>query len=156
MGKAFEKQIETIEDQGQKQFKALEDLKLKEQAKPTIFNDFINKRKEIMSELYGSVDHNNLKLEYIGLTKDVSFYEHMDSNEPFKATKNQIKFSEVKNEQNDFLNKLNNIKNGKRTTEQKETIRNLENFYNSREEVINFFRGNIEMLSDAKYDAKQD
>ena len=84
-------------------------MKLKEQTKLTIFNDFINKRKEIMSELYGSVDHNNLKLEYIGLAKDVSFYEHMDSKEPFKAIKNQIKFSEVKNKQNDFLNKLNNI-----------------------------------------------
>ena len=35
-------------------------------------------------------------------------------------------------------------------------INNLENFYNSREEVINFFRDYIEMLSDAKYDVKQD
>ena len=45
----------------------------------------------------------------------------------------------------------------KKTTEQKETINNLEKiFSNSREEVINFFRAYIEMLSDAKYDAKQD
>ena len=35
-------------------------------------------------------------------------------------------------------------------------IKNLEKFYNSREEVINFFRDYIEMLSDAKYDARQD
>ena len=68
---------------------------------------------------------------------------------------NQIKFSEVKNKQNEFLNKLNNIKIGKKTTEQKEVINNLEKFYNSREEVINFFRDYIEMLSDANYDAKQ-
>ena len=34
LGKAFEKQIKTIEDQEQKQIKALEDLKLKEQTKP--------------------------------------------------------------------------------------------------------------------------
>ena len=33
MGKAFEKQLEAIEDQGQKQVQALEDLKLKEQIK---------------------------------------------------------------------------------------------------------------------------
>ena len=33
MGKAFEKQLEAIEDQGQKQVQALEDLKLKEQTK---------------------------------------------------------------------------------------------------------------------------
>ena len=42
----------------------------------------------------------------------------------------------------------------KKTIEQKETINNPEKFYNSRE-VIKFFRDYIEMLSDAKYDAKQ-
>ena len=80
----------------------------------------------------------------------------MDSKELFNAIKNnQIKFSEVKNKQNEFLNKLSNIKIGKKTPEQKEVINNLEKFYNSREEVINFFRDYIEMLSDANYDAKQ-
>ena len=33
MGKAFEKQIKTIEDQGEKQIDALKDLKPKEQTK---------------------------------------------------------------------------------------------------------------------------
>ena len=33
-------------------------------------------------------------------------------------------------------------------------INNLNNFYNSREEVINFFRDYIEMLSDANYNAR--
>ena len=58
LGKAFEKQIKTIEDQGQKQVDALKDLKPKEQIKPTedklnnqskatiMFNDLINKRKK--------------------------------------------------------------------------------------------------------------
>ena len=99
LGKAFEKQIKTIEDQGQKQVKALEYLKPKEQAKPTegnpnnqskatiIFNNLINKRKEIMSKLHDSADYNNLKFEYAGLTKDVSFYEYRDSKERFKAIK---------------------------------------------------------------------
>ena len=109
-----------------------------------------------MSKFYEILDYNNLKFEYVGSTKDVSFYEYMDSKELFNAIKNnQIKFSEVKNKQNEFLNKLSNIKIGKKTPEQKEVINNLEKFYNSREEVINFFRDYIEMLSDAKYDAKQ-
>ena len=43
----------------------------------------------------------------------------------------------------------------KKTFEQKEVINNLEKFYNSREEVINFFRDYIEMLSDANYNAKK-
>ena len=73
LGKAFEKQIKMIEDQVKKQVKALEDLKPKEQAKPiedksnnqpkamTIFNELIDKRKELMSELYDSVGYNSLK-----------------------------------------------------------------------------------------------
>ena len=109
-----------------------------------------------MGEFYDSVDHNNLKFEYVGPTKDVSFYEYMDSKELFNAIKNnQIKFSEVKNKQNEFLNKLSNIKIVKKTIEQKEVINNLNKFYNSREEVITFLE-TIEMLSDAKYDARQD
>ena len=47
------------------------------------------------------------------------------------------------------------MKNGKKTIEQKQTINNIEKFYKSREEVINFFREYIEILSDANYDAKQ-
>ena len=125
LGKAFEKQIKTIEDQGKKQVDALENLKPKEETKPIedksnnqskaaiIFDELINKRKELISELHDGVDYNNLKFEYIGPTNDASFYEYMDSKELFNAIKNsQIKFSEVKNKQNEFLNKLNNIKIG--------------------------------------------
>ena len=46
------------------------------------------------------IDYNNYNNEY------------MDSKEPFNAIKNnQIKFSEVKNKQNEFLSKLNEAKN---------------------------------------------
>ena len=80
----------------------------------------------------------------------------MDSKEVFNAIKSsQIKLSEVKNKQNKFLNELSNIKIGKKTSEQKEVIKNLEKFYNSRGEVINFFRDYIEILSDANYNAKK-
>ena len=132
LGKAFVKQIKTIENQGKKQVDALEKLKPEEQQKPIkdtsnnqstatiIFNDLINKRKELMSELYDSVDYNNLKFEYVGPTKDVSFYEYMDSKELFNAIKNsRIKFSEVKNKQNEFLNKLNEVKIGKKNYQAK-------------------------------------
>ena len=47
LGKAFEKQIKTIEDKGQKQIDALESLKPKEQTKST---------KEIFPEGYYSVE----------------------------------------------------------------------------------------------------
>ena len=132
LGKAFEKQIKTIEDQGKKQVDALENLKPKEETKPIedksnnqskatiIFNDLISKRKKIMSELYDSIDYNNLQFEYIGATKDVSFYEHKDSKERFNAIRNnQIKFGEVRNKQKEFLNKLSNIKTGKKKLQDK-------------------------------------
>ena len=86
--RAFEKQIKTIEDQGKKQVEALKDLKQKEQTKTiegksdnknnqsiaaNIFNDHVKKRKSIMNELHESVD--KLYFEYVGPTKDISFYE---------------------------------------------------------------------------------
>ena len=115
MGKAFEKQIKTIEDQGKNQVDALEKLKSKEETKPIedksnnksratiIFNELINKRKDLMSELCDIVDYNNLKFEYIGPTNDVSFYEYKDYKELFNIIKNsRIKFSKAKNKQNEF------------------------------------------------------
>ena len=101
--KVFEKQIKTIEDQGKKQVEVLKELKPKEQTKAiesksdnknnqsiaaNIFNDLIKKRKSIMNELYASVDKNKLHFEYIGPTKDVSFYEHYDSKELSNEIKN--------------------------------------------------------------------
>ena len=91
LGKAFEKQTKTIGDQGKKQFDALEKLKPEEQKETIedksnnspkariIFDDLINKRKELMGELYDSVDYSNLNFEYVGPTKDISFYEYRDS-----------------------------------------------------------------------------
>ena len=71
-----------------------------------------------MSELYNSVDYNNLKFEYVGPTNDLSFCEYEDSKGLFNAIKkNQIKFSEVKNKQNNFLKKPNEVKMGKKTIE---------------------------------------
>ena len=73
LGKAFEKQIKTIEDQGKKQVYALEKSRPTEETKPIedesnnqskatiMFNELINKRKELMSELYVSIEYNNLK-----------------------------------------------------------------------------------------------
>ena len=82
-----------------------------------------------MSELHDSVNYNKLNFEYVGPTKDASFYKYMDSRELFDAIRNrQIKFSQVKNKQNEFLNKLSNIKIGKKTPEQKEVTNNLEKF----------------------------
>ena len=94
------KNIKTIEDQRKKQVDALENLKLKEETKPIedkpnnqsratiIFNEHINKRKELMSELYGSGDYNNFNFKYVDPTKDLILNEYMNSKERFNAIKN--------------------------------------------------------------------
>ena len=73
-----------------------------------------------MSDLYDSVDYNKLNFEYVGPTRDVSFYKYRDSKELFNAIKNsQIRFSQAKNKQNEFLNKLNEVKIGKKKLQNK-------------------------------------
>ena len=129
LGKAFEKQIKTIEDQEQTQGQALKHLKPKEQANATEdksnnqsratirFHVLINKRKSIMSELYESVDKNNLKFEYIGPTEDVSFYKYMYSKELFsKIINNRRKFDDVLQRQEELLKKINEVKIGKKNS----------------------------------------
>ena len=168
LGKAFEKQIKTIEDQGKKQIDAVESLKPKKETKPIggkpnnksrasiIFNELISKRKGLMKELYDRVNYNNLKCNFVGPTKDVGFSEYKGSKELFNAIKyNQINFDDVVKKQNEFLNKLSNIKIGKKTLAQKEVINNLENFCISREEVINFFRDYGKMVLDPSCKSKQ-
>ena len=150
MGKAFEKQIKTIEGQGKKQVDALENLKLKpiedksnDQSIATIiFNELINKRKELMSELYDSVDYNNLKFEYVGPTNDVSFYEYKDSKEFFNMIKNsQIKFSEAKNKQSNFLKRLNEVKKLSKKIQlsnKEKRLATLKNFINLGKRLLTF------------------
>ena len=55
LGKAFEKQIKTIEDQGQKQVEALESLKTKEQTKAITYNDdeSLEQKEKSYNKLFG-------------------------------------------------------------------------------------------------------
>ena len=130
MGKAFEKQIKTIENKGQKPVEALKNLKLKEQTKAVegksknqskatnIFKDLIEKRKRVMDELCKSVDMNKLYFKCEGNTKDIRFYEYMYSKKLVNKIKNnQTKLDDALKKQKDFLNKLNDIKIGRKTSE---------------------------------------
>ena len=73
------------------------------------------KEKKITSKLHDSVDYNNLKYEYVGLTKDVSFYEYKNSKELFNVIKdNKINFDDTVKRQDELLNKISNVKIGKK------------------------------------------
>ena len=49
-----------------------------------------------MNKLHESVNMNNLYFKYVGHTKNVNFFEYMDSKELFnKIENNQIKFDDA-------------------------------------------------------------
>ena len=61
--------------------------------------------------MYESIDKNKLYFEYVGPTKDVSFYEYYDSKELFNEIKNnRLRFDEALKKQLDGKSKWN--KNG--------------------------------------------
>ena len=49
--------------------KPIKDIPNNQSRATIIFIDLINKRKELMSKLYDSVDYNNLNFEYVGPIK---------------------------------------------------------------------------------------
>ena len=101
LGKAIEKQIKTIKDQGEEKVKAIQDKQIvninKDDYKDKllfskgreIFKDIYNKRLDRIEELNNKIDYNNLKY-------------------PVYATKNLLDFSELP----DPLNLLDKIKKG--------------------------------------------
>ena len=71
-----------------------------------------------MNELYERVDKNKLKFEYVDNTKDVSFYEYMDSKELFDKIKNkQLKFDDTTKKREKLLNKINKVKVSRKSHE---------------------------------------
>ena len=70
-----------------------------------------------MNELYERVDKNKLYFEYVGPTKDVGFYEYMDSKEFFYAIKiNRLNFDDALKRQKELLNKINEVKISKKNS----------------------------------------
>ena len=57
-----------------------------------------------MNELYESVNKNKLYFGYVGNTKDVSFYEYMDSKELFDEIKNnRLRFDDALENRRSYL-----------------------------------------------------
>ena len=88
LGKAFEKQIKTIEDQGKKQVKAIQDKqiinnvnykdKLLLSKEREIFKDIYNKRLDKIEELNNKIDYNNLEYAVYRSKKIYNFPELAD------------------------------------------------------------------------------
>ena len=101
LGKAFEKQRKTIEDQGQKQVDALESLKTKEQTKAITYDDESLEQKEEsynklfdekldeIQELSREIDYKNLNYNFT--TKDSGSINFIKFKGPFSLFKEMLK-----------------------------------------------------------------
>ena len=164
LGKAFEKQVKTIEYQGKKQIEALENLKLKEimQDKTKVIeysNYFINQLAKIYKNIK-PIDFNDLIYYYKGSNEPIDFYEYKGMMNIFKNIHSGNKtLEDIEQEQNKFKKEINIIKQGnpkKRSEKQKETIDNIENLYKSRQEVVNMFNNYARNVSKSIHKAKHE
>ena len=169
LGKAIEKQRKTIEDQGKKQVKAIQDNKklvninkndykdkLLLSREREIFKDIFNKRLDRIEELNNKIDYNNLKYVSVNNRSSYSFSELED---PLTLL-NEIKKGETslegaKTEQQNYLEYLNVIRKGNKNAEQRKTLANINMFYNARNDAIKFIEDYGSMILEAKKLARE-
>ena len=174
LGKAFDKQIKTIEDRGKKQVDALNTLKSDNKItikkytydpndtpfiskQKEIFNKLVDKRLEKITDLDKNVNRDDLICRYKGRLTDTKFAEFDNALgiiNKIRDGKNNL--SAVKNNQENFKSYLGEIKKGaKKSKEQKNRIYNIEVLYKARDEAIKFYDDYSLMMLEAKSKAKQ-
>ena len=146
LGKAIEKQIKAIEDQGKKQVKAIQDNnqlvninkgdykdKLLLSKEREIFKHIYNKRLDEIEELNNKIDYDNLEYVVYSSKKKYNFSELTDPmtflNE---IKKGKMSLEEAKIYQQDYLDYLNIIPKGNKNAEQRKTLANINILYNAR------------------------
>ena len=126
LGKAFEKQIKTIEDQGEKQIKAIqdqgqvktikkyiydnEDIPLISKQKE-IFNEFVDERLAEITDLDKKIDSDDLIYRYKGRTADAKFDKFdnpLDIRNKIRNGKTSL--TDVENNQAKFKSNLSEVK----------------------------------------------
>ena len=122
MGKAFEKQIKTIEDQGKKQVDALKNLKPKaieseSNNKPVItkeiYNKILEERMDEILEMSKEINYNNLVYYFKGPTPPKNFAIFDGPIYTYDQLKNgNISLQQVEKQQKDFRKELNEITSG--------------------------------------------
>ena len=162
LGKAFKKQIKTIEDQGEKQVKAIQynkqivnkddyKDKLLLSREREIFKDIYNKKLDKLEELNNKIDYNNLK--YI-TANNRSSYTFSEVEDPItflnEIKKGEMSLEEAKITQENFLEYLDVIRKGNKSAEQKKTLVNINMLYNARNNAIKFIEDYGPMILEAK------
>ena len=136
LGKAFEKQIKTIEDQGKKQVDALENLKdtnkqvvninddyedkLLHSKEQEIFRKIYNKRLDKIEELTKKIDDNNLVFTILSTGETIDFTRKNNPLTLLKKIRNgKITLERANELQEDLNNAIKKIRKGNKTQEQK-------------------------------------
>ena len=161
MGKAFEKQIKAIENQGKKQVKVIQDNKqlfnkddykdkLLLSREREIFKGIYNKRLDKIEELNNKIDYNNLKYVAVNNRTSYNFYELED---PLtflnKIKKGKTSLEEAKAAQQNYLDYLNIIRKGNKNAEQRQSLANINMLYNARNDAIKFIEDYGSMILEA-------
>ena len=174
LGKAFEKQTKTIEDQGKKQIKAIQDKSIENTKKYFDYdNDYkkellLSKEREIFRDIYNdrleqlqltshNVDYNNFNYEVITSSNKYKFDGVKNPLVFLKEIKEgRISIQEAKNIQREFNKKLNFIRRGNKNQEQRQALNNINNLYNARDMAIKFIEDYGSMILEAKKIVKQE
>ena len=169
LGKAFEKQIKTIKDQGEKQTKSIQDKQLVNINKDVnykdklllskereIFKDIYNNRLDKIEELNNKINYDNLRYVTVNSSKTYDFSTLKDPISLLEAIKKgTITLQEAKNTQQDYLDYLNIIRKGNKNDNQKRTLANINILFNARNNAIKFIEDYGSMILDAKKLARE-
>ena len=165
--KALEKQIKTIEDQGKKQVRAIQDNKHlvnKDDYKDKLllsreresFKVIYNKRLDKIEELNNKIDYNNLK--YVSVNNHTSYtFSKLEDPLTFlnEIKKGETSLGEAKATQQNYLDYLNIIRKGNKNDEQRKSLANINMLYNARNDAIKFIEDYGSMIFEAKKLARE-
>ena len=168
LGKAFEKQTKTIEDQGKKQIKAIQDNKqqlisdndykdkLLISREIEIFKDIYNKRLDKREEMNNEVDYDDL--DYVVLSGDME-YKFSIEKDPISLLnaikKGKKSLEEAKEKQKNCYSYLNTMRKGNKHASQKRTLTNINILFNARDNAINYIEDYSSMILEAKKLARE-
>ena len=139
LGKAFEIQTKTIEDQGKKQVDALKAIKSGSHNKSTItkeiYDEILEERIDEILKMSEKIDFKNLIYDFKGLTSSIGFLKYAGPMQTYAQLKNgERALQQVEKEQKYFKQDLNKIVKEKpehKSNKQLYTIKSIKNLYNS-------------------------
>ena len=163
LGKAIEKQIKTIKDQGEKQVKAIQDKQIvninKDKDKDKLL---LSKEREIFKDIYNKrlneIEEMSNDIDYIVLSTDIK-YKFSIEKDPISLLnaikKGEMSLEEAKNRQKEYKYYLNIIRKGNKSPEQRKTLSNIENHFNARDNVIKFIEDYSSIIFEIKRPVKE-